>query len=732
MLSTPDPRYQYICPSGLPISVTNDMRSQSTRRGAAAINLRPPMLGSGYFTPHALQGFQSQTSVASDTRRSATVNIAAAAGRIIFSRRTLVVPPSTGSQTSSAGLPTYRNQIEFDPMTMKYFVDGFDAEYKDDVRKRMCQTPELCDPPTFANWNADREHLQVIEKLRKLLADGSLLSVSHLVSTPRKFLSFYEVCASMDANMALSAASHYSRAANIVSLHDVMIDKESNAKTPKEEGMSEGMTTTISSRRLAWQTQVDRMQIVCGAPLGEVGCEQPPFLTTATTDGSGFRLSSDVRREDIRSPSLGHQFNVVNGSTADYVLLPARRMDHLSDRGTAFCLVKTRVGGQTSNKKLAVGVQCKPTGRTGALDGAGLCSMSLDNVMLSSDDVLMWPFEFANVQSQLAMSSVAMGVGKRLIREVVYWAASRKVRGAFGEHGHPLFSLQLTQNEIMKHVAVFYCLVAAFYKISSRFCTVSITPNAEDRLDLACLNAELGAWLRQVASTERQIAGGHGLSTLNASNQADAIASFMADPQSRACHGPVMMCSLTAIRDHVRTGSSGARFKHRWFANPFFSPVSSEIARYIILFRDYETVLRHRLNRALNNADRSNPEDAFMIWNNEVHRDALEFGKAYGTSLLLRSMLDEVIACKDPQNRRVLRDLAWLVALNRMHECGPGLLQDKLIGSRGATMLLKQLDSVSGVLSPQAVHLVDAFSIPAPFRHGPIGKNWEEHYVIRS
>jgi hypothetical protein len=174
-----------------------------------------------------------------------------------------------------------------------------------------------------------------------------------------------------------------------------------------------------------------------------------------------------------------------------------------------------------------------------------------------------------------------------------------------------------------------------------------------------------------------------------------------------------------------------AGFIKRFVSNPFFSPTSMEIARYLILFTDREYAVRTALEQKIKIAQRNGAEDLFFAWNNEEHRATEHVTRAYTERFFVESLFEDIKVCSDSRNRRVLRDIAWQFSLCSIERDLPWLMREQMFAPRHISHLNLQLDNVSSNLAHQAVHLVDAFGIRPEMKTSPLGRDWEAHWAAQ-
>ena len=166
----------------------------------------------------------------------------------------------------------------------------------------------------------------------------------------------------------------------------------------------------------------------------------------------------------------------------------------------------------------------------------------------------------------------------------------------------------------------------------------------------------------------------------------------------------------------------------QFLSNPFFSPTSNDLNRYLMLFAEKELTTRNLLQSEMRAAGKRGPDDMFYVWNNEQQRTVKSHSDAYFGVLCIRAMNDELKRSKDPYNSRVLNDATWLWSLNRIQGDLQWYVQARALKMRQVRHLHTIADNLSNMMSNQAVHLVDCFSVPRTELESPLPRDWEAYW----
>lgn len=625
----------------------------------------------------------------------------------------LVVPCWAATRSITAA---YKTTLDFEPLVMQNFCDGPDVEHRDAIRKAISLNSEFR-APSFNVTSPEKEHLDSVARLRAL-AKLRLVSVAQFRSTPRKFLSLYEILASMNPTLAASAAAHFTMCSGLVATH----------------GTPEAQADVLRD--------ADGMESVGTWAHGELFTEEAPLATSAVYQPrtGGFILQSAKGNGSSKFP-------VINGMSAQWCVVVADIVVSNTNHGPHMFVVRLRDG-----RKVQPGVSVKPLGKTGSIDAAGAAMIRFDQVQLERtallgtstrisdqgalirDDDAPSPLLPMVTAQRLATSAVLLGTCKRMMHDVVHYLASREVLGPFGELNHPLFGLQYIQNTAVSLLTDVFALNALYHTVTAKFVDVNEAPEQESYVQLALLASRLAKLSSALSAFSSRVCGAQGALQCAGFGEGQALTALIREGATDAhldrllarevvTHGYGSRSLSAFVKNQLSSG-----FFKRFMSNPFFSPTSQEIARYLILFSDREFAVRTALSQKYQVALRNGPEDAFYMWNSEDHRGVDHLAQSYGDHLLLRSMYEEMGKCPDLKNRRVIRDMAWQWALGHMNDDLAWLLQERLFSPRHVSHLHLQFDNVSSNIAHQAVHLVQSFKITDEMITSPLGKDWEAYW----
>jgi alkylation response protein AidB-like acyl-CoA dehydrogenase len=618
---------------------------------------------------------------------------------------------------------SYGSPMDFEPINMKYCNDGVDSEYKQEVRKALSKNP-LYQPSTYANWSPEKEHLDNVERLRAFMATG-LLSVAHVRSTPRKFLSCYELLATVSGPLAMNCAAQYSMFANLAALHGQQYHHD------------------------AVLAAADKGEVIGCCAAAELFGDDVPYATTAQ-----FDLKTGSYRLSTPEGSGGLKFALVNGQSAKWAIVTADLITAATNHGPQMFLVQLR----DDKRKPMPGVSFKAHGRTSAVDACGLVAVRFADVALPREAMLqststvsergdVTPVEGMDpnasaiqpvVTSQrLANSAIALGKCKRMLHDIVNYACSKNVVGPMGERDHPLFGLQFVQGDVATLITTLWVLNFAWQRVSEVFCAVGEEPAGEHYVQLALVSSRLTEFMAELGRFGMEMCGPQGVLALNGFTEGVAMAALLREGP-HASHMPRLIAREVAVNQYgsgafgayMKANMSGGALK-RLFSNPFFSPTTQDMGRYLMLFKDREFTVRTKAAHELGSGQRAGAEEAFYVWNGEQHRLVGQLANAYGDEFLLRAIFDETADNRDPQNRRMLRDMSWQWALSRMQQDVVWLVTEGMLAQRHVPHLHQQLDNLSSVIAHQALNLSECLMIPKPLVTAPVGKDWEAHWDVK-
>ena len=613
---------------------------------------------------------------------------------------------------------TYGTTSDFEHIVMRYYIDGVESDAKADMRQVIAGNPVF--QPPMANVSApERDHMATVDQLRAL-AKSNLVSVSRARSTPTKYLALYDICGQLNGNLAVSAAAHYSMCFGIVS-----------AFGNDEQRMTLEKANTIESLGTFAHSEVFASE----APLATSATYQPLSRSFVLQSGEG---------------NGANKMPVINGLGADQAVVIADVVISNTNHGPHMFLVPLRDG-----RKLKKGISCKSIGRAGPADGLGSAVMRFDNVELprsalfDSVNTITDMGEFVRnseeaspllpliTNQRLAHSSIAIGRCKRLLNDIVHVAASREVVGPFGELNHPVFAMQHVQNTVVKYLCELYAIISAHHRVTAAFADPTVVPEAESYVQLALVSSRATELMATLGELGHRLCGAQSAVTVSGFSEAVSLAALLREGTSDS-HVQRLVAREVVANSYGTKSVSGylknkmsAGFIKRFVSNPFFSPTSMEIARYLILFTDREYAVRTALEQKIKIAQRNGAEDLFFAWNNEEHRATEHVTRAYTERFFVESLFEDIKVCSDSRNRRVLRDIAWQFSLCSIERDLPWLMREQMFAPRHISHLNLQLDNVSSNLAHQAVHLVDAFGIRPEMKTSPLGRDWEAHWAAQ-
>jgi acyl-CoA oxidase len=612
----------------------------------------------------------------------------------------------------------YKTPLDYEPVVMKYFCDGVHAEFKDEVRTLLVSNSSF-NPANSNVSSVERDHEDRVRQLRALASSG-LISTAQVRSTPWKFWSTYEVCALLSGSLALGAAAHFSLAANVIAAH------------------------TASTEHAALLSKANECSILGTAAFAELFTEDAPLGTTAT-----YNANSDTFTVQSAESSGSNKFPVIHGVGAQFAVVVADLVHSQTNYGPHMFVVPLREG-----RALTRGVTCRSIGRTAAVDSLAAAVLRFDNVSLPRSALLSTTLdEKGQIQKRdddtspllplitnqrLAFAAVAVGRCKRLIHDIVNYTASREVVGPFGALDHPLLAVQHVQNRVVNALCELYMLIAAHHRVAAYFSDPLKSPEPEHYLQLALVSSKLIELMGTLGHLGGEVCGGQAVLSNSGFAEAVSMATLMREGAS-STHVERLVAREIVVSDYGTASISGfvknqlsAGFMKRFVSNPFFSPTSQEISRYLILFNDREYAVRSTLSQKYKVAVRNGAEDVFFLWNNEEHREVAHMSAAYSDRFLVESMYDEIARCNDQQNRRVLRDIAWQFSLRRMEDDLTWLLKERLFAPRHISHLYLQLDNITNNVAHQAVHLVDDFKITPGLKNSPLSGDWEAAWKMNT
>lgn len=691
-------------------------------------------------------------------RNPAAVSLIVSASRFASSGSPNEGSTSNNDPTGNTGtvanpvLSTYVTPPDFEPRMMKHFSDGVDSEFRDEVRTHLSGDPLVIDPSSAtaaaaaANPGPPNSSAALPPLLRAIGSKG-LVSVAHVHSTPRKYLSFYEIVATRDCGVALSVAHNYSMFAATVSLH----------------GQAHHKAEVLEA--------VERFAACGCVAISEATAETAPYATVAQFDPTTKKWKLTTPHERAT------KYPVINGAVAQWALVAAG----MDVRGVLYAPQLFLVRLRTPSGDVAPGVSIREVGKateTGSAPSSSASAASggsfgatahirFDSVELDRDALLETryrvgedgtvselpvgsrsdPFATLAANHRLSTCAVALGEVKRQLSLVVRFATGKYVLDPDKERTFPLLALQHVQNDVAAVVSSLFVLNAAYHRISALFCRPheSTPPGLEAAVRLAVLCAHALELASRVSALARNVFGAHSLCSGGVSGGGGgSTGSIGVDGGAQLAallregwEGTHLLrgAALEIVTHQLGTKSKFSSFVRglpegflrRWIGAPVFTPRSLEVGRYRVLFSHRETQLRSKVSLLHTRDLQTGPKQAMLSWYGGLSRDVEQLGRAYSESMFLDIMMAEIDECHDPQNRRMLRDIAWHYSVSTIENNIAWFLEEGWVSRRFARVLHTTLPQMSGAVARQALPLVECFSIPAEFlRLSPLA-DYESH-----
>ena len=608
----------------------------------------------------------------------------------------------------------YRVAAAYDAPTMKYFAEGHDVDFKEDVRAKLKEISQQRQKGLGSkHWSLNPQ--QAMQQLR-LLASNNLLSFAEIVSTPSHFLSFYEVLATYDTNLAIVAAEHFAFATLVAKL-----------------GRSE-------SRRHILE-EVDWLRTVGTTAWRDLSADGSPFCTEA---------QYSITNKTVTFRGQG-KFAVVASGSADYAIISADLLTSGSkpvSMGPKVFLVQLR----DKSGKCLPGITIHPIDETTAHSGLDLGIVHFQEHVVSRDSLLLpftigddgtvegggkfQPLDGITTTRHLAEGAVGIGLAKRLLSELVAFVSRRKVVGPTGRREHFLFGLQHIQVRVVDLVCAMYMCIAGWHRCQTFMCNPTYTPNTEEKLQFESTVFSIRKLVRDIHEVMNDVLGPH---TAFASSGVAEASSYLAW-SSYECDLADRLKSIAKECALKKVGASHAGLRvtspmgamnliTRFMRNPFFSPRSSEMARHLIFHSHRYLQLRRALLTSRNAEEKRGPEHVWYDWNTIRYRELMDCGNAFIDMYLIETMMDETSRCLDIRGRKVLRDLNRTYSLSRMEQGLPQLVLTGMIPQRQMKLVHEQHDHISTAMASQCFCLVESLQVPKEFL-SPVGYQMETHYTI--
>lgn len=629
-------------------------------------------------------------------------------GLIVTMRRVSVFLPLMGLRAMSS----YRLEPAYEPATMVYLADGVDTDYKQQVREALVK---LTHNPSrkLGMVEAELTTMQTLQQLR-LLSTSGLLSFAEIASTPRHFLSYYEILATCDSNLAIVAAEHLTFATTLAKF-----------------GRSDFCGDILNG--------VDSFRTVGAMAVNELLIDEPPYSTEVRFD----RLSQKLL---LRGAG---KFGIVNALTASYAIVSATlTLSSTESRGTKLFLVRLR----DADGVLLPGVSVSPVDQTAAHEGAALGVIHFDNVQLSRDDLLLpytltetgdiiggenvRPLDDVTTSRMLSTAAIAAGLSKRMITDAVCFSANRATVGPSGNRDHLLLGLQHIQCDLVDLVVRLYTYLAGWHRVQESFCDPHSVPTREHEIQLAGIVHNFRSLVADVAAYLTKTARVHAMFVNSRVAEANSFLSLtQVGTDSSLLIRQVGVESIVANVGTTHWGwkvtnsLKGMGVVKRMLQNPLFSPHLSDMGRHLIFFGHKHYTLKHKLSSSRRLQERYGYEHVWYDWNAFKHRDVVACGDAFCEMFFIDTLMQETSKCLDLKGRRLLRDMNWTYSLSCMQKSSALLVREQLISSRRLRVIDEHFDNLCTLVAPQCVNLVESLKVPSSFL-SPLSKPLAHYYSI--
>lgn len=697
--------------------------------------------------------------------------------------------------TGRTSVADYKSALDFDPMGMKWFCEGTETEMKEDTR-RVAIAAVTQHKLTTSNRSVERETSILRDRCRFMLnpppkilsdrqdktaahSDNFLVSLAQYRTTPAKFQAMYEATAMIDAQLAYALASHFSLASCIASVYRPHISAITSGNVDTGAAFFTGAHQEVLCDDAPYQTvchldratgmlRVSTRQETGGGKIIHVlgssaryavvsvqfmaasGTMSPHLVLLELRDASG------KLRPGVSMKGLGSTGGAVDGLAScvlhlEDVLVPVESLlsadlnpedgnmvprdaslDAASEMFDAAMKKSAKKASSSSSSKDDSSKE-SATEKAGEDDADHNNSSSSDKGPLATNAMLN-----VATSQRLAIASMSLGKCKRMLHDLVRFAASKKVLGPTGERDHPNMGLHVVQRRVSSSVAKVLMLNAVYQRVVKTFTTPSVANqlNTEDFVELAAVTSELVELQAELGKLGAELCGWQ--STMVSSGFAEGIAlasmwregtspDYVRFLYSRECiENSIGLLKSVSIVRHKLLGNS--RLSH-FMSNPFFSPTTNDMNRYMMLFGEKELQTRTALQGDLRVAQRKGAEDMFYVWNNEQQRAVLSHSDAYFNVLALKTMTDVLHKSRDPYNTRMLNDVAWLWCLLRIEGDLQWYVRNNAIKPRQIRHMEAMIDNLCNLISHQAVHIVDCFGIPRMELESPLPRDWEAYWA---
>lgn len=614
----------------------------------------------------------------------------------------------------------YKMDQAFDTPYMKFLFEGTDVDYKESVREAL----RSISPPKERNFthrgslkraqNVAVAHNNVLSQLRAL-SKKSLINFAEIFSTPKHFLSFYEVLATCDPALALCAADHYTFASLVAThahprLREMILDR------------------------------VDTFQLVGTIMAAEVVAEETPFNTEARWD---------ITEECFHLRGAG-KIAVVNAASAEWAVVAATlTVGKLRNQGTQLFFVQLRDRGQ-----LLPGVSIQNIENEGSdiLERCGLGVVHFHDVKLSKDQMIQshqisrmgdvtltpgahdtLPLELLKQRQRLATSGIYVGCLKAGLTNLNGFLIHRQTVGPDGARNFPVYGIQNIQTPVVSNLVKSLVYLLGWLQILPEMTDIHSRPSAEVDTQFIGLLHCLQESLIEIQRMSAQMTGFHHVLASSGMRDLEAVVALRKEGRDTSCW--IREVAFRSVTMHIGTTHWGWKISgimswmpgmlDRMLKNPFYTPRIADLGRHLIFFAQKHHTTRKRLKQSREIEWRKGGgEHQWYDWNTFRHHRVRHCGEAYMEQWLLDVVMKELEKAYDPRGKKIVRDLGWIYALVRQEDNMAFHLQNKMLSHNKSLIAQGHLDNIITVLAPQVVHIIETLCIPEAWR-APCGK---EHY----
>lgn len=631
--------------------------------------------------------------------------------------------PSVFESITSPEMPDYQIEKAFDDPFMKLLFEGHDVDYKQSVREALLQVSPKRETNFTSRTGPETTldaHLNIIRQLRAVSARGAV-SFAEVRSTPRHFPSFYEVAATCDPALAISAADHFTFA-GLVATHG-----RSEIQAQILDGVDQFRTIgTVAYRELA-------------------AGDEAPFNTEARWDTADecFYLRGAAK------------FAVVNAASAHWACVVATVTSGKNlHRGTHVFFVRLR----SDDGQLLPGVKVRYFShqKNHMLDACGAGVIHFDNLKLTAANLPksltisrlgevtpasgfatdVPPLQVLQQRRRIATAGLYTGMLKVHQCMLNEFTISKRILGHTGKRNFPMYGVQHIQTPLVCSFTKALVHFMGWLTLVPAVTDPSKPMGPEDETKLAGIVHCLQESLQESNRFADLVLGLH--STLSSSTTTAATTMMALRAEGYDSSSLIREVAYRSVVFDQGTTHWGWKVSSifsrrfplidRFIKNPMYTPRHSDLNRHLMFFAHKHHDTKRRLQKFRDIERRKGgPEHQWFDWNAFRHRQVKHCGDAFMEVFLLDATTKVLEKSYDPRGRKLIRDMGWIYAVCRLNDNLDFHLQERMLPLGKAQVTQAHLDNIVTVMAPQTMNLVTTFLIPECWR-APAGK--EAYWTI--